>query len=61
MGDPYRPTPQGRPRWRVWWDHFEDYALAFGIADEPEECAWLDPPEFERCARYADRHAGART
>ena len=53
MTDPYRSIVGTDPR-PLWREYFHDYALAFGLVKKVEDCAWLDHPEYERAAKYAD-------
>lgn len=51
--DPFRSMIEADPR-PEWREYFHDYALAFGLVEKVEDCAWLDSPEYERAAKYAD-------
>ncbi len=53
MADPYRTETRIRKR-TLWAEMADDYALAFFGCP----CSELDPPEAEKCYRYADKHAG---
>lgn len=57
MRSPYRRL---EPEQGFWEDYFEDYALAFGLCSDPAEAFWMDPPEYEMAAKYADKYAKDR-